>query len=56
MRKAAIGKDGWIRCPLYSSKLARVDGEGIKLWCSHDKSEVLIPFDVLISLCEKHNK
>jgi hypothetical protein len=46
MRKAVFDADGWIRCPLYQTKLGRITPEGVAVWCGKDKSEVLIPFEV----------
>lgn len=53
MEKAEICKDGWIRCTKHGKKLGRVDVDGIKLWCSHDRSEVLIGHDAILKMLEK---
>ena len=56
MEKAEICKDGWIRCTKHGKKLGRVDADGIKLWCSHDRSEVIIDYDALTALTKERGR
>ena len=56
MDKAVIGKDGWIRCSQHGKKLGRIDADGIKLWCTHDRGEVLIDCDALETITKGQNK
>ena len=53
MDKVVIGKDGWIRCSQHGKKLGRVDTDGIKLWCTHDRGEVLIDLKTILEMSEK---
>lgn len=45
--KAIVSSDGWVLGPMYWDKLCRIDSEGIWLWSSREKKEILLSFEAI---------